>query len=183
MSRHGRARACRRAVGVVVVAVAAVVALAGGGTADQARPTRQTDRSEPSQQPLPTRSSPSVPSRGTEPRDPPASADARLRAQPVARRFLRGFIRYQAGRLNADTRQALRTTSTPRLARALLLRPPRLPGRALGLARVRALDVIGPFGGRLKAIARLSYPALGEGLLELVIADRGARLRVTRLYP
>src|SRR4051812_21753190 len=62
----------------------------------------------------------------TGPPNPPSSADLRAKASSVARRFLQAFLRFQAGRLDAATRQALRDTATPALAGTLLARPPRL---------------------------------------------------------
>jgi len=48
-------------------------------------------------------------------------------AMKVARRFAGAFVLYETGRSDAGVRTAFGETASPRLARALLQRPPRLP--------------------------------------------------------
>jgi hypothetical protein len=48
-------------------------------------------------------------------------------AMKVARRFAGAFVLYETGRSDSEVRTAFGETASPRLARALLRRPPRLP--------------------------------------------------------
>jgi len=65
----------------------------------------------------------------------------------VARQFAGAFVLYETGRDSAKVRAALAETATPRLARSLLRRPPRLPANAK-VPRAKVLNIVpGPHHG------------------------------------
>jgi hypothetical protein len=65
----------------------------------------------------------------------------------VARRFSGAFVLYETGRSDAKVRKAFRVTASPRLTRALLRRPPRLPAN-VEVPKARVLNVVpGPRHG------------------------------------
>jgi hypothetical protein len=64
---------------------------------------------------------------------------AKLRSQ--ARRFLRAFLRYEAGESDRRLRRALRAGSSLTFAAELLATPPRLPSRRLATARLGRISV------------------------------------------
>jgi hypothetical protein len=65
----------------------------------------------------------------------------------VARRFSGAFVLYETGRDNAKVRAAFSATASPRLKRALLRRPPRLPAN-VKVPKAKVLNVVpGPRHG------------------------------------
>jgi len=58
-----------------------------------------------------------------------------------ARAFLHHFFRYEVGKLARSPVGGLRATATSTFASELLRRPPRIPGRALGPARLERLSL------------------------------------------
>jgi hypothetical protein len=182
MTSHKRLRVARGAACSVAAAVIGLLAFTGDHNADPLRPAQPSEDAEPEATPRLAGTVELSPP-GTEPPDPGSNVRMRLEGQRVARNFLRAFLRYQAGSVDAATRRALRGTCTRRLARSLLRSPPRLLGVRPRVARLGGPNVIGPFAGELKAVVRLSYRGLGKSSLELAIAEHGGRLLVTRLYP
>jgi len=171
----------------VMLAVAALGCSVGAAAlaARSAEPDRVPDgraqvgpAARPSDGPAPT-----SPPRGTEPPNPQAGAELRAQARSVGRRFLRAFLRFQAGRLNAATRRELRETSTSALAASLLARPPRLDRSRSWRGRLARVRVVGPYLKRLKVVARVVYPEIGPSLLEAGVRRRGRSVRVARFYP
>lgn len=68
-------------------------------------------------------------------------------ALEVARRFAAAFVLYETGRGSSDVRTAFGETATPRLAEALLKRPPRLPA-TVEVPKAKVLNLVpGPREG------------------------------------
>jgi hypothetical protein len=68
-------------------------------------------------------------------------------AMKVARRFAGAFVLYETGRSDAGVRTAFGETASPRLARALLQRPPRLPAN-VKVPKAKVVNVVpGPQHG------------------------------------
>jgi hypothetical protein len=68
-------------------------------------------------------------------------------ATAVAHRFASAFVLYETGQGNAKVRAAFAITATPRLARALLRRPPRLPAN-VKVPKAKVLNIVpGPKRG------------------------------------
>jgi hypothetical protein len=79
----------------------------------------------------------------------------------VARRFAGAFVLYETGRGGDAARDAIRETATPRLARSLLRRPPRLPADVV-VPKARVVNVVP--GPRLGAIFTVSASLLRVGV-------------------
>jgi len=74
-------------------------------------------------------------------------ADPGPAAIDVARRFSDAFVLYETGRSDPEVRAALDATASPRLTRALLRRPPRLPAN-VKVPKAKVLNVVpGPRSG------------------------------------
>jgi hypothetical protein len=68
-------------------------------------------------------------------------------ATKVGRRFAAAFVLYETGRSDAKVRTALAATATPKLARSLLQRPPRLPAN-VKVPQAKVLNLVpGPVHG------------------------------------
>lgn len=68
-------------------------------------------------------------------------------AMKVARRFAGAFVLYETGRANSGVRTAFGETASPRLARALLRRPPRLPAN-VKVPKAKVVNIVpGPRHG------------------------------------
>jgi hypothetical protein len=68
-------------------------------------------------------------------------------AMKVARRFASAFVLYETGRSGAGVRTAFGETASPRLARALLRRPPRLPAN-VKVPKAKVVNIVpGPRHG------------------------------------
>lgn len=151
---------------------------AGPSAATEPAPlTRSTDRQSPrigATQPAP------VP----EPRNPAGGRVALRGAERQGLRFLAAFLRYQGGRADLRTRQAIRATATHRVARYLLARIPTKAGRGRGGARLVRVDFYGPWRGRAKGSAELAYTGIGQhSLFEFALGRRGRGWRLVELYP
>jgi hypothetical protein len=68
-------------------------------------------------------------------------------AMKVARRFAGAFVLYETGRADSEVRAAFGETASPRLARALLRRPPRLPAN-VKVPKAKVVNIVpGPRHG------------------------------------
>lgn len=68
-------------------------------------------------------------------------------ATAVAHRFANAFVRYETGQTDAKVRAAFAATASPKLTRALLRRPPRLPAN-VKVPRAKVLNIVpGPKRG------------------------------------
>lgn len=68
-------------------------------------------------------------------------------AMKVARRFAGAFVLYETGKADAGVRSAFGETASPRLARALLQRPPRLPAN-VKVPKAKVVNIVpGPRHG------------------------------------
>jgi len=68
-------------------------------------------------------------------------------ATAVAHRFANAFVRYETGQTDAKVRAAFAATATPKLARSLLHRPPRLPAN-VKVPQAKVLNIVpGPKSG------------------------------------
>jgi len=96
------------------------------------------------------------PGKAASPEEPAAAASSAAKepvkdpgpaAIEVARRFSGAFVLYETGRGDAEVRATIGKTASPRLAKALLRRPPRLPA-AGKVPRAKVLNVVpGPRRG------------------------------------
>jgi hypothetical protein len=78
---------------------------------------------------------------------PAKAVPARPAAMKVARRFAGAFVLYETGRSDAGVRTAFGETASPRLARALLRRPPRLPAN-VKVPKAKVVNIVpGPRHG------------------------------------
>ncbi|MFL5899733.1 MAG: hypothetical protein ACJ75S_00820 [Solirubrobacterales bacterium] len=74
-------------------------------------------------------------------------------AMKVARRFAGAFVLYETGRSDAGVRTAFGETASPRLARALLQRPPRLPAD-VKVPKAKVVNVVpGPRHGDIHTLS------------------------------
>lgn len=181
MSERQRRRAFVAAVVAVAVALAvsAVVSPRSRESAQRSAGEPETVIPRDGEQHVRREPSRSFPPRGTEPPSPRASPAAAA----TARRFVVAFIRYQHGSLDGPTRQRLVATTSPRVARQLLDRPPR-DARQAPTARFVRVRVYGPWRRRAKASALFAYSGSPErSLLEFALARDGSRWRVVELYP
>jgi hypothetical protein len=98
---------------------------------------------------------------GVEP--PPQATGLRAQAEEHARVFLLAFFRYEVGDLSRVVQGAIRTRAAPRLAHALLARPPRLPDDAPPPAPARVIEIDG------------AEPAPGGGFEVIALVERDGR--------
>lgn len=79
----------------------------------------------------------------------------------VAHRFSNAFVRYETGKDTPAVRAAFAETATPKLARSLLRRPPRLPAN-VEIPQARVVNVVP--GPRLGKVYTVSVSLLRVGL-------------------
>jgi hypothetical protein len=92
-------------------------------------------------------------------------------AMKVARQFAGAFVLYETGRSDAGVRTAFGETASPRLARALLRRPPRLPAN-VKVPKAKVVNIVpGPRHG--------STHTLSVSLLRVGVASE-LRIDVTQ---
>jgi hypothetical protein len=71
----------------------------------------------------------------------------------VARRFAGAFVLYETGRSDSGVRTAFGETASPRLARALLRRPPRLPAN-VKVPKAKVVNIVpGPRHGNTHTLS------------------------------
>ncbi|HET7484421.1 MAG TPA: hypothetical protein VFJ64_03505 [Solirubrobacterales bacterium] len=74
-------------------------------------------------------------------------------AMKVARRFAGAFVLYETGRSDSGVRTAFGETASPRLARALLRRPPRLPAN-VKVPKAKVVNIVpGPRHGNTHTLS------------------------------
>jgi hypothetical protein len=95
---------------------------------------------------------------GVEP--PPRATGLRAQSEEHARVFLLAFFRYEIGDLSRVVQNAIRSRAAPRLAHALLARPPRLPDDAPPPAPARVIEIDS------------SEPAPGGGFEVIALVER-----------
>jgi hypothetical protein len=92
----------------------------------------------------------------------------------VAREFANAFVLYEVGVQSAEVKRAIRATTSPELAKALLRRPPRLPAN-VKVPKAKVLNVVvGPTHG--------STYTLSVSLLRLGVTSE-LRLDMKRVAP
>lgn len=100
----------------------------------------------------------------------------------VARQFSKAFVLYETGQSTAMVRTAFGETATPRLARTLLHRPPRLPAN-VRVPRAKVLNVVS--GPSLGGVYSISVSLLRVGVTsELRLAmeqDKDGKWLVTNV--
>ncbi len=99
----------------------------------------------------------------------------------VARRFSDAFVLYETGRSGAKIRAALDATASPRLTKALLRRPPRLPAN-VEVPKAKVLNVVpGPRSGDTFTLSAslLRVGVTSELRIDVQRDDESGRWQVT----
>ncbi len=102
-------------------------------------------------------------------------------ATKVAHRFATAFVLYEIGKTDAKVREAFAATATPKLARSLLKRPPRLPADAK-VPKAKVLNIVpGPKQGDTYtlSVSLLRVGVTSELRLDMQLNEKSGQWQVT----
>jgi hypothetical protein len=102
-------------------------------------------------------------------------------AMKVARRFAGAFVLYETGRADSGVRTAFGETASPRLARALLRRPPRLPAN-VKVPKAKVVNIVpGPRHGNTHtlSVSLLRVGVTSELRIDVTQDERSGEWQVT----
>jgi hypothetical protein len=111
----------------------------------------------------------------------PKAVPAGPAAMKVARKFAGAFVLYETGRSDSGVRTAFGETASPRLARALLRRPPRLPAN-VKVPKAKVINIVpGPRHGSTHtlSVSLLRVGVTSELRIDVTQDERSGEWQVT----
>jgi hypothetical protein len=102
-------------------------------------------------------------------------------AMKVARQFAGAFVLYETGKADAEVRAAFGETASPRLARALLRRPPRLPAN-VKVPKAKVVNIVpGPSHGstHVLSVSLLRVGVTSELRIDVAQDEKSGEWQVT----